>query len=143
MEFATTPGPPNWSFAKNGQLGNGYQPAAVVRVSGVPYAKALGMHPPWGDSLRVCYALGKQAKTLHGTAAVNDTVLEPTPRIRFVVFGDDKLLWRSSALSTRAATEAFKIDVSQVDILELRTYTENGSVNQAHAVCLDPYVTLQ
>jgi hypothetical protein len=140
-EFATTPGPPNWSFAKKGQLGNGYEPGAVVRVDGVVYAKGLGMHPPWGDSLRVCYALGKQAKMLYGIAAVNDTALKQTPRIRFVVFGDSKLLWRSIALCNRAATEAFKIDVGEVDILELRTYTEDGSVNQAHAVCLDPFVT--
>jgi hypothetical protein len=139
QEFATTAGPQGWSFAKNGNRGDN-NPRSAIKVNGVAYPKSLGMHPPWRDCMRTCYALGKQAKTFSGAVALNDDDTFGSPSTRFVVFGDDKLLWRSPSISNRNHTETFTVDVSEVDVLELRTYTETGLVTGALAVWLDPFV---
>jgi NPCBM/NEW2 domain len=141
QEFATTAGPMGWSFGKNGNLGNSYKPGAIVQVQGKPYPRGLSMHPPWRGYKRVCYALGKRAKSCSGAVGINDEGnVSGSPPTRFVLLGDGRVLWRSPILQARNVTHSFNIDVSQVEILELRTFTVNESVTYAHAVWLDPYL---
>jgi hypothetical protein len=144
QEFATKAGPTGWSFAKGGKLGNSYVPGSTVKVEGKKYAKGLSMHPPWRDYQRACYALGKRAKTLSGAFALNgDLGRAIASSTQLVVIGDGKVLWRSVPIQKTDIIKEFTIDVSEVDVLELRTLTENGLVTDAHAVVLDPYVTLK
>lgn len=143
QEFAVTKGPSLWKFAKNGKLGHGYRRNAIVEVNGKHYPKGLGMHPPDFHYIRVCYQLGGRAKTFQGQVALNDLNSNYKINLRFAVLGDGKLLWRSPFVHQRKQIESFNIDVSQVQMLELRTYVEETRVTDAHAVWLDPYVTVK
>ena len=74
-EFAWQPGPQGWSFGKNGQLGSMWVPNGRVIIQGVVAEKALSMHPPERGYTRVCYALGRNAKSLQGAAAISEDEL--------------------------------------------------------------------
>jgi hypothetical protein len=139
-EYGWKRGPDNWSFGKNGSVGNGANPAARIRVNGVDYPRGLGMHPPVNTFTRVCYALGKRAKSLKGAVGIaEDEAVTPSPT-RFALLGDGKLLWRSDAVRAQKVKEDFQVDVSDVEVLELRTYVEKGNNFGAHAAWLDPFV---
>lgn len=140
-EYAWKAGPPRWSFGKNGSVGNGWNPTATIRVDGVAYPKGLGMHPPTETFTRVCYALGKRATSLHGAVGVaeDDGRIPPQP-VRFLVLGDGKVLWRSDSIRAFKVKQDFTVDVSGVEVLELRVYAENGNNFGSHAAWLDPYV---
>jgi hypothetical protein len=130
--FATKPGP--WPLA----VGNvGDETATPIKVNGTAYPKGLGLHannPPATASSR----LSKTANVFRATAAFADNndgkVTGPT---HFEVYGDGKLLWKSKVITTRGQTDNCLIDVTGVDVLELRT-GHKGSHWGAHAVWLDP-----
>jgi hypothetical protein len=141
QEFAWTPGPGGWSFAKNGELGSTWARNGMIIVKGVTPRKGLSMHPPDNGATRVCYALGRRAKTFRGTVAISeDEHVQPSPT-RFVILGDGKVLWRSDSVRALETTQAFSVDVSEVDVLELRVYVETGSCFGSHAAWIDPLVT--
>jgi hypothetical protein len=143
QEFAWIPGPDGWTFAKNGDLGNSFlaTPGRIV-VKGKEVSKGLTMHPPHSGHTRIRYALGAKAKTLSGSVAIS----EDDPRFarasasRFVILGDDQVLWRSGPIGDTGVSEPFTVDVRGVRILELRTSVENNNATGAHAVWMDPYL---
>jgi hypothetical protein len=143
QEFAWKPGAPGWTFGKAGDLG---APVQQRRSSffGMSMSKALSMHPPDTGYTRVCYYLGRRAHALHGQTCLSDDdkTTKPNPT-RFVVLGDDKLLWRSISARDSYGTSKFDLDVSQVNILELRTYVEAGDSTGSHAVWFNPYVDIK
>jgi hypothetical protein len=140
-EFAWKKGPNGWSFGKNGQLGSIWVPGGTVRVNGQSPDKALSMHPPDTGYTRICYDLGRCAATLHGAVAISEDEAHSRPNpTRFLILGDDKVLWRSDAIAAHRATQEFTVDVSQVTILELRVYVEGGRCFGSHAAWLDPFV---
>jgi eukaryotic-like serine/threonine-protein kinase len=141
-EFAFKTTPLNWKFAKEGRVGDPRAPDSMIRVNGTTYPKGLGMHPPNTDYIRVCYALGKRAKSLHGSVALDDGDDPPwgIKTTTFVVIGDGKVLWRSQGIKDRGVIEPFKVDVRGVAVLELRVYTDYNGANGSRAVWLDPYV---
>jgi hypothetical protein len=142
-EFAFKTTPTNLGFAKNGQVSD--KEAQKIQVNGTFYPKGLGMHPPNTDYIRVCYALGKLAKTLHGAVALDDGK-DPTWQIKttfFAVLGDGKVLWRSQGIPTKGVVEPFNINVTGVAVLELRVYTDYNGANGSRAVWLDPYLLLE
>src|SRR5262249_16725610 len=96
QEFDWKPGPPGWSFGKNGELGSIWARDGRVLVNGAIAQKGLSMHPPDTGYTRICYALGRKATSLRGTAAISeDERHSPPPPTRFVILGDGKVLWRS------------------------------------------------
>jgi hypothetical protein len=140
QEFAWKPGPGGWTFGKNGQLGSTWAPGGRILVKGAVVEKGLSMHPPDRGYTRVCYAVGRRAKSLHGAAAISeDEAGSKPPPTRFVILGDGKFLWRSGSIRAFQVTEAFNLDVSAVDLLELRTYVEADNFG-AHAAWVDPYL---
>jgi hypothetical protein len=139
-EFGWKAGPQMWSFGKNGSVGNGWNRGATIEVDGVAYPKGLGMHPPDNTFTRVCYALGKRAKSLHGAVGIAEDELVPPQPVRFLVLGDGNMLWRSDSIRALKVKQAFTVDVSGVEVLELRVYAENGNNFGSHAAWLDPYV---
>jgi serine/threonine-protein kinase len=141
-EFAFKTTPTNWSFAKNGRVGDPRDPKAMIVVNGTAYPKGLGMHPPNTDFIRVCYALGKRGASLHGAVALDDGEDRPwqIKTTYFVVLGDGKVLWRSQGIKDRGVIEPFEVDVRSVSVLELRVYTDYDGANGSRAAWLDPYV---
>src|SRR5262249_62099473 len=84
------------------------------------------------------YRLDKTAAVFRAAVAFDDgndgRVSTPT---HFEVYGDGKLLWKSKAFTTRHQVEECFVDVSGVDVLELRV-ASTGSPWAAHSVWLDP-----
>jgi S1-C subfamily serine protease len=137
-EYAWKPGYHNWIVGK-GINGNAAD-QKPIRVNGTHYQKGLGMHPPNEGFTRICYALGKRASTLQGAIGLSEDDPTPPRPIRFVIMGDGKVLWRSESVRAWKVKQDFSVDVSSVDVLELRVYAENGSAIGSHAAWLDPFV---
>jgi hypothetical protein len=140
QEFAWRPGPGGWEFGKNGRLGSIWAANGRVIINGAPAEKGLSMHPPVQGYTRICYMLGRKAKSFRGAAAISED--EPgsrPPPTRFLILGDGKVLWRSGAIREWKVKEEFDVDVRNVDILELRTFVEHNHFG-AHAAWVDPYV---
>ena len=68
--------------------------------------------------------------------ALNDTC-EPVSAVVFEVLGDDKSLWKSSPIGKARQLQECAVDVTGVDVLELRV-TSQGSHWGLHAVWLEP-----
>ena len=133
QEFDVRMGP--WRFGKNGDLGAS-NPTKVV-VNGKPARHGLSMHPPSQGAATVKYRLEKNAQTFVGVAALNDSSKSPPP-CKFTVAGDGRRLWET-VLRARSETGQCSIDVSNVDVLELRIQCD-GKNSWAHGVWVDPYV---
>jgi hypothetical protein len=132
QEFDVLMGP--WRFGKHGDLG---EKQGKIVVNGKPAKHGLSMHPPSQGAASVKYRLGKSARTFVGGAALNDSGKSPPP-CKFTVAGDGQPLWEA-VLRARSETRQCFIDVSNVDVLELRIQCD-GKNYSAHAVWLDPYV---
>jgi hypothetical protein len=133
-EFDVQPGP--WPLGKNGQMGDPEGHAITVKGKASP--NGLGLHPPSKpDHAHVRYALGRKAAVFRATAAFNDTAEEGLGPVRFLVLGDGKELWRSPILAGKAQTAECVIDVSKVEVLELRVRGEGGTWG-SHAVWVEP-----
>jgi hypothetical protein len=140
-EFAVFTTPNNWQFAKEGRSGDPMDADSRITVNGMAYPKGLGMHPPNMNFIRVCYALGKRAKSLHGGVALDDGKPDwPIKTAFFVVIGDGRVLWRSEGIKDTGVIERFEVDVRGVAVLELRVYSDYEGANGCRAAWLDPYV---
>jgi hypothetical protein len=132
-EFGAQAGP--WPFGKNGRNGDG----KPIRVNGTLSPKGLSMHPPWAPSFAsVRYRLGKQVAQLRAMVAINETSNWCWSPATFTVLGDGKTLWQSVGIAhNHTHTQDCRVDVSGVDVLELRVQCVNGS-NGVHAVWVEP-----
>jgi hypothetical protein len=141
-EFAFKTTPLNWPFAKAGHTGDPKDPDSRIQVNGMSYPKGLGMHPPNTDYIRICYALGGRARSLHGAVALDDGDDPPwgLKTTTFVVIGDGQVLWRSQGIKDRGVIEPLEVDVRGIAVLELRVYTDYNGANGCRAAWLDPYV---
>ncbi|MCI0640588.1 MAG: protein kinase [Gemmataceae bacterium] len=136
--FAQKGSPDGWKFGKNGRLGD--EQNTVIQLGKEVYLKGLGTHPPFWTYFRVCYALGKKASSFHGAVGLADHKGWGPHPTRFSILGDDKVRWRSQLFKERSVSEAFNLDVKDVNVLELRVYCETAFSHGSHAVWLDPYV---
>ncbi len=125
-----------WKFGK-GELGNGDLTSIKVRERLAP--KGLSVHPQNRQTTRVAYALGGKANTLTGAAGLNDGTHPAFDSVVFTVVGDGQELWRSPRVTRESGPTAFRIDVSGVQVLELRA-TAQGSHWGMHAVWIDPVI---
>jgi len=142
-------------FAKNGDLGYGEGDSRYgggrIRVNGQESPNGLSMHPNRNTYARVKYKLGKTAHTFIASAALNDSAGAPgqgpgdgripTP-LTFEVLGDGKVLWQSKAVDIAGMAQECKVDVSSVNILELRIHCPGSHIN-AQAVWVEPRVLLK
>ena len=133
IPVASKPGPWPLAVGMNGST----EQNLPIKVSGQEYPKGLGLHannPP----ATATYQLSRTASVFRTKVAFGDcnggSVTGPT---HFEVYGDGKQLWKSKAITTRGQTDDCLVDVSGVDLLELRVgHTTSGY--GAHAVWLDP-----
>jgi hypothetical protein len=138
-------GADGWTLGRGGNLGNLAQPKAVIVIQSRTPAKGLSMQPPSVGYASVSYYLGRRAQTLDAKVCLiaTDKQTKPDPT-RFEVFGDGQLLWRSRVIASLGEIAGFSDkDVSQVNVLELRTRVESGDGQGAHAVWLNPFVDVR
>lgn len=138
QEFDVVSGP--WPFNKNGTIGDG----RPIRVNRVLSRKGLNMHPPPAPAYAaVHYLLGKQAKLFRAVAAINETSDRCASPATFTVFGDGRTLWQSGPIDpTRTRSQECRVDVSGVNLLELRVECANGN-SGVHAVWIQPRLLQQ
>jgi hypothetical protein len=143
-EFGFRGAPSYWTFGKNGRVGATLTPNLKAVVKGKTSEKILGTHPDNGTYARVCYSLGKRAVTLDGAVALSEdeAPARPSSATHWLILGDGKVLWRSRAIAELGVVEEFKVDVSDISIVELRAYTE-GFNHGCHAVWVDPKVKVK
>lgn len=124
-----------WPFRKDGRNGDG----RPIQVNGKRSPKGLSMHPPTAPAFAtVRYRLGKQAALFRAVVAINDTSKWCWSPATFTVLGDGKPLWQSAWIAhNHAHTQEGNVDVSAVDVLELRVQVVNGNQG-VHAVWVEP-----
>jgi hypothetical protein len=125
----------------NGQLGNGKD---VIRVNGLLSPKGISMHPPWAPKYASAkYRLEREAAVFKAVVAVNDTTNWCWSPATFTVLGDGSKLWDSKPIAhNQVRSQECKVDVSGVNVLELRVQCVNGS-DGAHAVWVEPRLLQQ
>jgi hypothetical protein len=138
-------------FGKKGNLGFGAGLSYRIRVQEKESPNGLSMVPPNSAYSRAKYRLGRAAKTFLAVVALNDSSGAPGRRpgvgkiptpVTFLVLGDGKELWKSKPVDTARIVQECKVNVSAVDVLELRVDCPGSSVN-AHPVWLEPHVLLK
>jgi hypothetical protein len=140
QEFAWKAGAPGWRFGKAGDLGAPGEPR-LIQFHSQKTTRSLSMHPPDRGYTRVCYYLGRRAQVLRATTGLSDDEPQQTPQpTRFLVLGDGKLLWQSGIHGDSNSSSVIDLDVSRVNVLELRTHVMAASSTGSHAVWLQPYV---
>jgi len=121
-------------LGKNGELGNGSR----IVVQGKESKNGLGMHPALPPNVaKASYRLGKQRAILRGGASLNDTAETPWGAAVFEIRGDGKLLWKSPPIKSRGQVKEFKLDLEEVETLELSVVAE-GHNHYVHAVWVEP-----
>jgi hypothetical protein len=137
-----------FDWAGYGGLGKGTTtadtPTFKTVVNGVKHPLSLGMHPYSHNHSQVRYRLrGLKARWFTSSVAVDDSAGKgPESPLTFVVSGDGKTLWTSKPVQLARTTQECRIDVSGIDLLELRVNCPGGN-NGAAAVWLDPYITTE
>src|SRR5262249_28619739 len=138
-------------FGKKGNLGYGAGSSFKIIVMGKNSPNGLSMVPPSDAHCRARYRLGKAAHTFLARASLNDSAGAPgrppgegkipTP-VTFLVLGDGRILWKSNPVDTARKVQECKVDVTGIDVLELRVDCPGSSVN-AQPVWLEPRVLLR
>jgi hypothetical protein len=134
-EFDVKPGP--WPFAKNGDFGG---QAGKIKVEGVPSPHGLGIHAPTTGYAGVKYHLHKQAALFKAKTALNDGCSFTIGSCHFEVVGNGRVLWKSKTISKEKQVEECRVDVTNVDVLELRVVNPDIVNTGVHAVWFEPRV---
>jgi hypothetical protein len=136
-EFGVEIGPV--PFAKNGDIGGGN---GAIRVNGQVSPHGLFMHPPTTGYACAKYHLGKQAAVFKAMTAINDN--HPPGVIigscHFEVRGDGNLLWKSNTINQAKETQSCQVNVTGVDVLELRVVDKDIVNTGVWAVWVEPRV---
>jgi hypothetical protein len=145
-------------FAKKGTLGfaegDPRYANGRIRVNGKESPNGLAMHALSNTYATVKYTLGNKAHTFMASVTLNDSAGAPgrpigpigvgkipTP-LTFQVLGDGKVLWSSKPLDVARNVQDCQVDVSRVNVLELRVDCPGSYVN-AQAVWFEPRVLLK
>jgi hypothetical protein len=121
---------------------SGERPGEVIRVRGQVLPHGIFMHPPRepGTPASVTYSLRKGFTTFHAEVSLNDGPGRAEAPCTFWVYGDGRLLWQSSPVTSQQDAQACTVSVEGVDQLRLAV-TCQGPPRGAHAVWVDPCVT--
>jgi len=89
-----------------------------------------------GDFASAKYKLNKKATLFRGGVAIDDNSGRIWGKAVFEIYGNGKQLWVSKPIASNRVIQEFSINVSQVDVLELRVTALESHTN-VHAVWLD------
>jgi len=111
-------------FSKHGKVCNGER----ITVKGVPSSKGLSTPVMPRGTAVLRYQLSKKYRELQGSAAIADLAALPKGQwpLTFSVSGDGRVLWHST-LADRGAPQAFAVNVSGVDRLDLMVSFPNAN----------------
>jgi hypothetical protein len=124
------------SLGKNGDLG--YDGKECI-VKGVKAAKGLSMVPVERGYSTVKYRLGKKGYVFRAGVGLYDSPEDAFFPCTFEVLGDGRSLWKSKPIQSPKVTDECQLDLSGVDVLELRVNIP-GALGRARAIWVDPHV---
>jgi serine/threonine protein kinase len=114
-------------------------PIEHVHVNGIFSAHGIFMHPEHAPT-SLSYRLGKQYRTFGAQVSPNDSAGERFPPLTFSVYGDGKLLWGPTTVSTREeGVQNCLVPVDGVEVLKLEVRIV-GHPQGAHAAWVEPFV---
>jgi hypothetical protein len=122
-------------FCKDGTL----HTEGDVKVHGMKSEKALFIHPPDAGSSRVRYQLDRNYRFLEAHVGLTDKATKVRSEISFQAIGDGKVLWTSTPFLKAGTSQACRVKVAGIEVLELRVYCK-GSNYFGLAAWLDPKV---
>lgn len=108
-----------------------------ILVSGVESPNGLALHGETRGAAYVKYSLEKKYKTFKCDVAISDDVERSHFALTYKVTGDGIVLWTSKPILESKKAQPCQVDVSQVDVLELRVDCSSENVN-AHSVWVEP-----
>jgi hypothetical protein len=125
------------SLGKHGATGYPEAHIPKVLIRGKTPKHALSASPPSFGSSEVVYDLAGKYKTFHGGVAIADSSLDGHNPITFVVWGDNKVLWKSKVFTRPGNVERFKIDIRRIKTLRLQVECPQDH-RYRHAVWIEP-----
>jgi WD40 repeat protein len=140
-------------FGKKGALGYsaGNPPNSRILVNKKQSPNGISMCPSSQKYASAKYSLKGSATSFVGTVALNDSAGGagkppgigniPTP-LTFQILGDGSLIWKSKPVDQARDPQDFSVNVTDVDVLELRVDCPGSYVN-AQAVWVEPYVLMK
>ncbi len=132
----------------------GEETESKIIVGGMAFPLGLGTHPHADGIASVKFLLkGLNAERFHSTIALNDSVTDLSQvsaskrradsPLTFSVLGDGKGLWSSLPVQKSGQKQECNVDVSTIEVLELRVTCSKDEHGCAHAVWLDPYLIIE
>ncbi|MBC7187862.1 MAG: NPCBM/NEW2 domain-containing protein [Calditrichaeota bacterium] len=100
-----------------------------LSIAGRRFAKGIGTHA----ESDVVFRLGGSFSTLHGWVGVDDEVPKGRGSVVFAVFGDDRLLWRSSLMRGGQPPARMEVSVRGVHTLRLHVADGGDGIDYDHA----------
>ena len=88
------------------------------------------------------YRLDRKARRFKSVGAVSDSSTILFSPLSFEVWGDGRRLWQSERITDGKQIRECSLDVSDVEVLELRAVAE-GHHTGLHAVWLEPRVLMK
>lgn len=120
-------------FQNDGTVDKG----TAIAVNGIKSPKGLFLHAAVNGTSRVVYKLGKGFRTLETHVAVADTGSGFADNAVFLVLADGKVVWKSQPITRPETSQACKVSLAGVDVLELQVRNSGGN-RYGHTVWLDP-----
>jgi hypothetical protein len=101
-----------------------------LRVGGEEFERGLGTHA----ESRIAYRLFGMFSRFEALVGLDDEAEAPPQNtVVFQVWGDDVLLWESEPLQSQQAPVPVALDVSGVELLELRVLAPGEGIEYTHA----------
>jgi hypothetical protein len=127
--------PPGHTLGKNGDVGNATHDRIIVNGQASP--KGLGLFVGQGGFGAVEYRLDGRYRGFQTKVAVNDSFDDNKTHTLLLVIGDGKLLWKSKALRTKGETDECRVDVTGVQVFQLRA-EGGGFPRDVHTLWAEP-----
>lgn len=120
---------------------SGLHPANLLRdritVNQQLSPHGLYTHPvSTSEPARFVFDVGGKYRLFEGEVSIWDRLNKSNGMLTFHVVGDRRELWKSQPLQDRSGTQAFKVDVSGVKLLEIHVSCTDA--NRAQAVWIEP-----
>jgi hypothetical protein len=98
-----------------------------MRIGSKIFSRGLGTH----SNSRIVYKLGGRYRRFTAYVGADKEVMGNT--IVFEVWGDGKKLWESGVMTVNDEAKRVDLDISGIDILELRVGDAGDGINADHA----------
>ncbi len=101
-----------------------------LRIGGTEYQRGIGTHA----EAEIAVRLAKAALSLEAWAGVDDEVRgNLRSSVEFVIVGDGKLLWKSGVMKAGQPAKEIKLNVADVDALEMQITDGGNGMDYDHA----------